>query len=188
MYLLQYLLRSYDSKNRYSCSCGRWNFLWADEGNKRKKQSPRFSSFCLPGLPGLPKHSSCLGFWPWSPAPGGPACSSRDLRQGRTRDSKIPRTRALGFELTPSGFVILSCKTKAFQVVLSKYGKSLVLSTQRVHPGMACGTGEPQHATSVLGRTQNTGYLCLSCQKSKGKIPSLLTFMICRQTQLLCWR
>lgn len=143
----------------------------------KEKKSPHSSSFCLPGLP---KHPSCLGFWPWSPAPGGPE-TGPNKRQQNPQDK-----RALGFELTPSGFVILSCKTKAFQVVLSKCGKSLVLSMQRVHPGMACGIGEPQHATSVLGRTQNTGYLRLSCQKSKGKIPSLLTFMICRQTQLLC--
>lgn len=176
MYLLQYLLRSYDSKNRYLCSCGRWNFLWADEGNIFLPPWPPQTPL-MPWVLAMVSSTwrTCVFFQRPETGP--------NKRQQNPQDK-----RTLGFELIPSGFVILSCKTKAFQVVLSKYGKSLVLSTQRVHPDMACGIGEPQHATSVLGRTQNTGYLRLSCQKSKGKIPSLLTFMICRQTQLLCWR
>lgn len=59
---------------------------------------------------------------------------------GQTKKQQNPQdNRALVFSLTPSNFVILSCKAKAFLVVLSKYGKCLVLSIQRVHLSMVCG-------------------------------------------------
>lgn len=40
----------------------------------------------------------------------------------------------------PSSSVIFSCKTKTFQTVLSKYGKSFIQSMQKVHLSMVCNT------------------------------------------------
>lgn len=61
----------------------------------------------------------------------------RTREPGQTKRQQNPQDNtAFVFSLTPSNFVILSCKTKAFLVVLSKYGKYLALSIQRVQHGM----------------------------------------------------
>lgn len=53
---------------------------------------------------------------------------------------KSPGQQSTWFQPYPSSFVIFSCKTKTFQTVLSKYGKSFMQSIQRVHLSMVCNT------------------------------------------------